>query len=74
MDPILRIAHARGLVVIGNCPGHGAEYKDARAGWSATLDASASPRRISAHLERPAVVDNQELQEKIGSLETMADT
>ena len=69
MDPILRIAHARGLVVIEDAAqAHGAEYKGRRAGsiGDAGCFSFYPGKNLGAFGEAGAVVtDNQELQEKI---------
>ena len=69
MDPILRSAHARGLVVIEDAAqAHGAEYKGRRAGsiGDAGCFSFYPGKNLGAFGEAGAVVtDNQELQEKI---------
>lgn len=69
MDPILRIAHAHGLVVIEDAAqAHGAEYKGRRAGslGDAGCFSFYPGKNLGAFGEAGAVVTgNQELQEKI---------
>jgi dTDP-4-amino-4,6-dideoxygalactose transaminase len=72
MDPIMEIAHRRGLHVIEDaCQAHGAEYKGRRAGSIGHVGCfSFYPgKNLGAFGEAGAVVTNdQSLQEKIRSL------